>query len=200
MMNSENREQKIESMDSNPFSVLHSLAWRSRGYTLIELVIAVGLFAVIMMLASGAYFMMISISRQTQGIATGIDNLSFAIETMTRTIRTGTNYSCNGGGNGNGNGSDCTSGGSTFHVVSSSGAGMDYALTNGVITQNGVALTDPSVTVTSLTFYAYGTGKPPADYHAPRVTFVVSGTVSSGPGKTEPFTVESGATMRGSDI
>ena len=40
----------------------------SRGYTLIELMIAVGLFALIMMLAAGAYLMMIGISRQAQGI------------------------------------------------------------------------------------------------------------------------------------
>ena len=172
----------------------------SRGYTLVELVIAVGVFALIMMLASGAYIVMISISRQTQGTATGVNNLAFAIETMTRTIRTGTNYSCNpGGGGGGGGGGDC-SGRSTFYVMDSDGNSVDYAFSNGVITQNGAALTDPSVNITSLAFYAYGTGRPPSDYHAPRVTFIVSGTVSSGPGKTEPFTVESGATMRGSDI
>ncbi|MEK7114077.1 MAG: hypothetical protein AAB850_00815, partial [Patescibacteria group bacterium] len=60
-------------------------------------------------------------------------------------------------------------------------------------------LTDPSVAVSSLMFYAFGTGKPP-DYQQSRVTIIVSGTVSSGPGKTQPFTVETGATMRGSDL
>lgn len=165
----------------------------NRGYTLVELIIAVGLFAFIMMLSSGAYLVMIGINRQVQGIATGIDNLAFALETMTRTIRTGTSYSCSGGG-------DCDNGGSNFSVVDSSGDTVSYALSGGVITQNGVALTDPSVTVSSLMFYASGTGKPTSDYLQPRVTTIVSGTVSSGPGKTEPFTVETGATMRGSDI
>lgn len=155
--------------------------------------VAVGLFALVMMLASGAYLVMIGINRQVQGIATGIDNLSFALETMTRTIRTGTNYSCNNSG-------DCASGGANFSVTNSSGVTTNYALSGGIITQNGAALTDPSVTVSSLMFYASGTGKPPADYTQPRVTIIVSGTVSSGPGKTEPFTVETGAAMRGSDI
>src|SRR3989338_11534095 len=86
----------------------------NRGYTLIELIIAVGLFALIMMLASGAYLVMIGINRQVQSIATGIDNLAFALETMTRTIRTGTSYSCNNSG-------DCNSGGTTFSVRNSSG-------------------------------------------------------------------------------
>lgn len=144
------------------------------------------------MLASGAYLVMIGISRQTQSIATEVNNLSFALETMTRTIRTGTDYSCAGGG-------DC-SGGTSFSVKNSSGVTTNYTLSNGIITQNGIPLTDPSVNVSSLAFYASGTAKPPSDYQQPRVTIVVSGSVSSGAGKSEPFTIETGATMRGSDI
>ena len=68
-----------------------------------------GLFSLVMLLASGAYLVMIGISRQTQSVATGINNLSFALEAMTRTIRTGTNYSCDNGG-------DCSNGGSIFSV------------------------------------------------------------------------------------
>lgn len=165
---------------------------RRGGYTLIELIVAVGLFALIMTLAAGAYLVMINVNRQTQAISIGIDNLAFALETMTRTIRTGTGYSCAGAG-------DCTSGGSNFSVISPGGAPTTYRLSGGTLTQNNIALTDPSVTVTSLTFYAYGTAKPP-DTRQPMVVIVMSGTVSSGPGKTTPFTVETAATMRGSDI
>jgi prepilin-type N-terminal cleavage/methylation domain-containing protein len=160
------------------------------GYTLIELIVAIGLFALIMMLVSGAYLMMISVTKQAQGIATGIDNLSFALETMTRTIRTGTNYSCNGVG-------DCF-GGSIFSVKNSSGTTMTYSLSGGAIVQNNAALTDPSVNITSLTFYVSGTKT--GDAYQPHVTITVSGTVSAGPGKTEPFSIETGATMRGIDI
>lgn len=164
-----------------------------RGYTLIELVIAVGVFAVIMMLASGSYFMMISVIRQTQATASGINNLSFAIETMTRTIRTGTDYGCPTAG------IDCTSGGPIFSVKSSStGETVTYKELGGVILQDNVPLTDPSVIISSLTFYAYGT--PKGDGLQPRVTFVISGDVISGAGKTESFTIESSATMRGTDL
>ena len=164
-----------------------------KGYTLIELIVAVGLFALIMTLVSGAFIMMISLDRQTQDVATGIDNLSFALETMTRTIRTGTTYSCNGGG-------DCASGGTTFSVTNTSGTSVSYALSNGVITQNSVPLTDPSVHVSSLTFYASGTSKTPTDYTQPYVTMIVSGSISSTQRKTQSFTVETSATMRGTDI
>jgi prepilin-type N-terminal cleavage/methylation domain-containing protein len=171
---------------------------RAKGYTLVELVIAVGLFALVMTLASGAYLLMISINQQAQGIATSVNNLSFALETMARTIRTGTAYSCAGGG-------DCT-GGHSFSVRNSSGTQITYALTasgaNGVITQNGIALTDPvAVNVTSLTFYVTGTATGSSgEYTQPHVTLMVAGTVSIGPGKTRAFTVETGATMRGTDI
>ncbi len=178
------------------------------GYTLIELIVAVGLFAIVMMLASGAYLVMININRQTQGIAVGIDNLSFALETMTRTIRTGTNYSCSTSIP-HTDGSPCLF--STFSVTDSMGHTVSYTMgstgSGGNITQttssgtvNSTApLTDSSTDIISLKFYAIGT-QPYPDTQQARVTIVISGTVSSGPGTTIPFTVETGATMRGSDI
>lgn len=169
----------------------------NRGYTLIELIIAVGLFALIMTLASGAYFVMIGINRQTQGITAGINDLSFALETMTRSIRTGTGYSCGGSG-------DCQNGGNSFSFMNANSAQVSYALSASAIrvTVNGVSspLTDASaVTVTSLTFYVSGTSK--TDSAQPHVTVTVSGTISPGRGKPpESFTIETGATMRGADL
>jgi len=153
-----------------------------------------------MLLASGSYLMMISLNRQAQGISNGINNLSFALETMTRNMRTGIAYSCGAFGG------DCTSGGTTFSFTNQSGQTVTYAL-SGTALQQTVAgvqslLTDSSVTITSLTFYAFGT-KPAsqADYEQSRVTVTISGSVSPGPGKpSQSFTIETGATMRGSDL
>ncbi|MDD2657220.1 MAG: prepilin-type N-terminal cleavage/methylation domain-containing protein [Candidatus Pacebacteria bacterium] len=177
-----------------------------RAYTLVELIVAVGLFALIMLLASGAYLMMISLNRHAQGIATGIDNLSFAIETMTRNIRTGTAYSC-GQSLGLGN---CTGGGSSFTFKNSDDVEVTYTSgtqdgTNGPVgditqsvAQISAILTDPSVDITGLTFYVDGTSS--GDNQQPHVTISISGTVSYAAGKIEPFTIETGATMRGTDL
>jgi prepilin-type N-terminal cleavage/methylation domain-containing protein len=171
----------------------------SRGYTLIELIIAVGLFAVVMTLASGAYIIMIDLTRQAQNKATGIDNLSFALETMTRNIRTGTNYNCGGLG-------DCVSGASSFSFTDSNGVDVTYRLSGTTIQQNKGGtqsiLTEPSVVVSSFMFYVSGTVPLSAgNYSQPHVTIIVSGSVSSGPGKAlQSFSVETGATMRGSDL
>ena len=172
----------------------------NRGYTLIELIISVGLFALIMTLTSGAYFVMIDINRQTQGITAGINDLSFALETMMRSIRTGVGYACNGSG-------DCENGGGNFSFTDSRGDDISYSLDvpSSAIqeTVNGAApvpLTDASaVNVTSLTFYVFGTSK--TDNAQPHVTITISGTIDPGRGKPpEPFTVETGATMRGADL
>lgn len=194
------RKQKAESRECNAYcepTAYCLLPSRFRGYTLIELIIAVGLFALVMVLASGAYLMMISFNRQVQGIVTGIDNLSFALNTMTRGIRTGINYNCGGTGN-------CASGASSFSFEDELGRSVSYTLSASTIqkTVDGVpsTLTDPSVTVSSLTFYASGTERAPGDYEQSRVTISISGALSTGPGKTESFTVETGATMRGSDL
>lgn len=179
---------------------------KKNGFTLIELMVAVGLFALVMLLASGAYLLMIGLNRQAQGMATGIDNLSFALETMTRTIRTGTNYSC---GIDSGASGDCLSGDTSFSVTNSSGKTVQYSLLSDVIMQQTgsdapVPLTDPSVDVKSLVFYVSGAlsyiASGNTDIQQPHVTIVVSGTVSL-PGKPpQDFHVETGATMRGTDL
>ncbi len=176
----------------------------TKGYTLIELMVAVGLFSIIMLLASGAYLMMINLNQQAQNISNGIDNLSFALETMTRNIRTGSAYSCGVFGN------DCPSGGTTFTFKNQDGVNITYSLsgtslqqvTNGPTGSSQSLLTDSSVNITSLIFYAYGTkGASQGDYVQATVTMIVSGTVSAGSGKpSQSFTVETGATMRGSDL
>lgn len=166
----------------------------SRGYTLIELIVSVGLFAVVTTLSTGAYLMMISANQQAQSITTGINNLSFALETMTRTIRTGTNYN---------KGVDCLGDCQSFTVVNTNGVTMTYTTSEGVITQNGVALTDSSVNVTSLTFYVSGTApfSVGSDVKQPYVTIIVSGEVIPKAGKAPiKFNVETSAVMRGTDL
>ncbi len=169
------------------------------GFTLVELIVAIGLFSLVMLLASSSYLLMIDINRQAQGITTGINNLSFALSTMTRDIRTGTAYNCADSG-------DCVLGGDSFTFIDEDGDTVTYARGTqqgsngqvGDITKNDEIITDPSVNIESLIFYAFGTT--PGDANQSRVIIIVSGEVPYAAGKTETFTVETGATMRGSDL
>ena len=181
-----------------------------RGFTLIELIVSIGLFALIMTLAAGAYLIIIGVNRVAQASATGINSLSFTLDDMTRSIRTGTSYNCSSE-----SGGDCIYGGDTFYFTDASGNLVSYTVSNSatlcgapntrciVKTVNGVSatLTDPSVDITTLSFYVTGTGTAAAsDYTQPHVTFIIAGTVSTGPGKTKDFNIEAGASMRGIDL
>ena len=149
-----------------PMTITHKNSLYS-GYTLVELIIAIGLFSIIMTLSSGAYLMMIGLNRQAQGIATGINDLSFAIETMTRDIRTGSLYSC---GIGLGLG-DCPLGSSSFSFKNKDSLTVSYGLSGSslqkTINATQEVLTDSSVTISSFTVYVSGTAPAPSDYQQP---------------------------------
>jgi prepilin-type N-terminal cleavage/methylation domain-containing protein len=177
---------------------------RYTGYTLIELMVSIALFAIVMTLVSGAYLIVINLDRQTQSITVGIDNFSFALDAMTRTIRTGTSYNCDSGAQAG----DCEGGG-TFSVVDSYGDTVSYSISKGALMQTtdyaqtgqivSTALTDSS-SITGLSLSFYTSGAAPSDHAQPTVTILISGNISVGPGKTLPITVETTATMRGINI
>ncbi len=180
----------------------------SKGFTLIELMVAIGLFASIMAIAAGAYLTMIHVDQQAQAIATGIDNVSFALGSMTRNIRSGSEY-C--GGRQTLCGSQPSN---TFTFTDETNNTIEYAFnppsgtTGGSIqeTINGglpILLTAPSVNITRLDFYSSGVESYSwsGDINQPYVEIIVSGTVSAGPGSApQSFSVESSAAWRGSDI
>ena len=171
---------------------------KSRGFTLIELMVSVGLLPIVMTLVSGAYIVMLNITHEAQDVSTAVDSVAFALEYMTREIRTGSEFSCS---TTPGSNVDCASGGSTFSVKDQSGANVTFTSAGEAITENGTVLTDPSVVVSSLVFYAQGTAPYSVGQNTvpANVVIVVSGTVATGHDSV-PFTVETSATMRNIDL
>lgn len=66
-----------------------------KGFTLIEVMIATALFTVIMVVGIGAVLGANDAHKRTQNIRATLDNLSFVMEEMSRSLRTGTRYHCN---------------------------------------------------------------------------------------------------------
>lgn len=64
------------------------------GFTLIEMIVSLALFSVVVTVAIGALLMLVSTNNQLQGEQSVMTNLSFALDSMTREIRTGTFYVC----------------------------------------------------------------------------------------------------------
>jgi prepilin-type N-terminal cleavage/methylation domain-containing protein len=72
----------------------------SAGFTLVELLVSLFIFSVVMTVSMGALLVLIDANEKGQGVQTVMSNLSFAIDSMTRDMRTGYGYYCNNSGSG----------------------------------------------------------------------------------------------------
>lgn len=67
---------------------------RSGGFTLVELIVAVSIFAIVMVIAVGSLVAVMRVSGFALVSQTLVANMSFMLDTMTRDIRTGYRYYC----------------------------------------------------------------------------------------------------------
>ncbi|MEX1026413.1 MAG: prepilin-type N-terminal cleavage/methylation domain-containing protein [Candidatus Paceibacterota bacterium] len=65
---------------------------RAAGFTLVEMLIAVGIFSLVSLLAVGAIVILFGAYNTSQSTQVLVDNLNFSIESMTRDVRFGKNY------------------------------------------------------------------------------------------------------------
>lgn len=66
----------------------------ARGFTILEMMVALALFTIVMTIAAGSFLSLIGGSSQLQGEQQTMTSLNFAMDSMTREIRTGTHYYC----------------------------------------------------------------------------------------------------------
>ena len=85
------------------------------GFTLVEMLVAVSLFAVVMTVSIGALLSLIDANRKAQAIQSVMNNLNVALDGMVRNIRMGHTYHCGSANETNkttlSTAADCTSGG-----------------------------------------------------------------------------------------
>jgi len=67
---------------------------QKKGFTLIEVMVSVSLFAMVMVLSLGAIMSIIDGNKKAQAINAVANNLNFAVESMVRDIKTGYAYTC----------------------------------------------------------------------------------------------------------
>lgn len=65
---------------------------KNRGFTLVEMLIAIGLFTLIASISLGAILNIFDANRRSRSTKTVVDNLNLSIENMVRTVRFGNNY------------------------------------------------------------------------------------------------------------
>lgn len=64
------------------------------GFTLIEMIVSLALFSVVVTISVGGLLVLIAANKQLQEEQNVLTNLSFALDSMSREIRTGTQYDC----------------------------------------------------------------------------------------------------------
>ncbi|HYF13005.1 MAG TPA: type II secretion system protein [Candidatus Paceibacterota bacterium] len=69
-----------------------------RGFTLVELLVSVAIFTVVMVIALGSLLAISAANRKAETMKSVMNNLNFALDSMSRTIRTGFSYHCGSSG------------------------------------------------------------------------------------------------------
>lgn len=189
-----------------------------RGFTLIELMVATSIFVTIMLAAMGALFMLLDAAKSSRALRSAMDNVNFSMESMTRSIRMGTNYYCVTGENGidminNPSGTlDCPDGGNFVAFIPQNPINFDpnvrvgYMLSQiikeGVSTNkytlkrcegnNCVPIVSEDVNIEILRFFVKGAG---SSNIQPSVYIIMKGTVMV-KGVATSFAIQTMASQR----
>lgn len=139
------------------------------GFTLLELMVSLGIFSILMLLAVGGFIRSLRTERQTSSFTFVNSSLSEVIEQMTREIRTGKDFCANG--------ASCQSS-SILSFVNAKGNNVTYCLDDGGIKKDmgincslGQKITGEKVLVNYLNFIISNNQRS-GDY-PPRITILV---------------------------
>jgi prepilin-type N-terminal cleavage/methylation domain-containing protein len=67
------------------------------GFTLVEMMVSLAIFAIVIVISVGSLLVMIDLNAKAQALYSATTNLSFALDSMTRELRTGYHYFCDPG-------------------------------------------------------------------------------------------------------
>ncbi len=177
-----------------------------KGFTLVELMVSTAIFMVVMLAAMGALFISSNSAKKSQALRSAMDNVNFAMDSMSRTLRTGTIYDCDSSGSGINVSSitpnDCPNGGSALGFVDAGGANTVYVLTGTTLqkyvssTASYTAMTSPDIKITDLRFFVNGSS--PTDTVQPSVYILMKGTVTVD-SQTTTFALQTLASQRSAE-
>lgn len=187
---------------------------RKRGFTIVELVIASGMFLTATLIIVGALVSLDIATRKARATRIAMDNVGAAVDTISRSLRTGYHYHCVASGNFGliSVPSDCQPAGSTggggsttMAFESQSGDPLNsndqwvYRLNNGSIersTDSGstyVALTAPEIRITTLRFWVDGTA---IGSQQPFATILIRGIASTSAKTFTEFNIQTTVSQR----
>lgn len=188
----------------------------SNGFTLVEMIVSLGIFTVVLFLATSAFLSIVNADRKSRATRIAIDNLSLALEDMTRKIKTGTTYYCNTTSIVDTTATppvgDCPNGGSTLWFMAQDGTTrIGYYLDSGTGSiwrrmgvgpgpgQGAQQITSPEITITGLNFIVSGSKvglvANSGDSVQPMVIITIKGSI----GANLPINLQATVTQRAYD-
>jgi prepilin-type N-terminal cleavage/methylation domain-containing protein len=190
-----------------------------RGFTLIEMVVSVALFAIVMVVSIGALLSLVTANRKARALESVMNNLNISLDSMVRAERMGSHYVCNGDGipvNYDTAGADCVNGGTElsfapygsdasqknertvyFFQTDAQGIGRLYRSQNGGA--SSIAITAPEISIDDVNMYVIGTQ--PGDIIQPKVVTVIKGSAGAANAKIRTtFYIQATAVQRSLDI
>lgn len=194
------------------WAMRHALSVKA-GFTLVELLVSVVLFTIVTVVAINALLKLAEVNDKGSAIVTAINNLEYALDHMSRSLRVGTSYHCRGTGAGDlptpdtlesDQGTDCVDGNSAIEFVDETRRSVRYFLdtTNNSVKRTTSAgtfsLTAPEVEILGLRFYVKG-ALPYPDTFQPRVLMVIRGRTrlpGLHPDEQVPFNIQTTVSMR----
>lgn len=188
-----------------------------RGFSLVELMVAVTLFAVVMLVSVGALLSLVDANRKARALESVMNNLNIAVDGMVRSIRMGNTFNCNSVAIPDAlSGGDCPSGAATFSFAAFGSDPSDpterwvYSFSDGRLWRSraggldAVAITAPEVEITDMRFYVDGTlraNTASQDTTQPKVVMVIKGTAGGERERTATtFYIQATAVQRVLDL
>ncbi len=189
-----------------------TLGEAQRGFSLIEMIVAVGLFAIIMLVSVAALLALVDANRKARALESVMNNLNVALDGMVRAIRMGSTYHCGSGAITTTLDCSTTPGTSiAFEPYGGSSGNPDnqWVYSYDTVTKrlyrsedsggHRFPVTAPEITIDDMKFYVVGTTE--GDAVQPKIVIVIRGTAGADKVKTRTtFQIQATAVQRVLDI
>ncbi len=186
---------------------------KKNGFTLVEMMVAIAVFSIVMVTAMSALLNVIDANNKARAIKTAINNVSFALEGISKDMRMGTDYVCGVSEDTNipdGVDNVCTSGGGNiigYKSPRASSGKMAYYRFHGTQIEECLEkeagttcsisdfqpITSTEATLTNVKFYVLGVNE---DGKQPRMIMTVSGEAGAKEKIKTQFDLQTGVSQR----